>query len=383
MTLQSGGLAKRILPNEPNTNGYLDYLKAADGISVPEFSMYRVCDSSNPGSDAKAFATPLARKKSEVEKFGIWLKLMAQGNTKVSTRGTRYLGLEDSRFMDLTQLACDSAYIAYSRGDWLKGTNQMLELMTFCNNVHKQNLRALQAGNNLFSTALTAFVAQRDRWSVEDCERIVKRTSAFLNEKSPILNALEADYAAAPTKCDQILAGTSEGYSNSPEGLNLARKIGALSASDLQILKITVGDHVKATFEPLMKRFRQEEAAWNSDVIRSSDPIQSTSSAGLSPLAESILKMVVPTQAELDSGIKSRRQIRLLNLYANVQGFRWHRGHLPSLLTEVAARSELIDPRTKKLFRLDQKTGSAYRIVVTDSENEDPLAPYSPSVGGG
>ncbi len=383
MTLQSGGLANRILPKEPNTNGYVDYLRAADGISVPEFSMYRVWDSSNPVTDTNAFATPLARKKSEVEKFGMWLKLMAQGNTKVSTRGTRYLGLEDSQFLDLTHLACDAAYIAYSRGDWLKGTNQMLELMTFCNNVHKQNLRGLQAGSNLFSTALTAFVAQRDRWSVEDCERIEKRTGAILNEKNPILNTLEADYAAGRTTCDQILAGTSAGYPNSPERSNLARKIGALSASDLQTLKIMVGDHLKSTFEPLIKRFRQEEVAWNSDVSRSSEPIGSTSSASLSVLAESILQWVVPTQAELDSGLKSRGQIRLLNLYARVQDFRWHRGHLPTMLKEVAAPFELIDPRTKKLFRLDQKKGLAYRIVVTGSENEDPLAPYSASVGGG
>lgn len=79
-------------------------------------------------------------------------------------------------------------------------------------------------------------------------------------------------------------------------------------------------------------------------------------------MARAQLKDLYPSEELFDPALRTRTQLRLLKLHAEIQKFRWQHGRLPAQLGEVTSDPGEVDPLTGEAFSYQQQP-HGYKLV--------------------
>ena len=373
LTPQAGSLLQQVIPQPTGDNGYEEYLRAADAVSTKAFKEFKQWNSaldggSSPGqapSGLSETSTPLERKGYEVRTFGSALKLIAAGNAKPTERGANALMVEFSRFNDLTNLGVDSAYVSFAKGDWKAGVDVLLEVLAFGNNVGREYAIGLLIGSNIMRKALVALCEHKSQWSAADCERIANRVGDLLAKPSPIHIAIEREERFELKNVEALFSEGSLVTPDDPDdkvGIELNARLKSLTQAERGQLKTLVLDRIKAMFVEHKARLQKPEGEWLSLSPKPEETAIKLPLKTLDDVARAQLKDLYPSEELFDPALRTRTQLRLLKLHAEIQMFRWQHGRLPAQLGEVTSDPGEVDPLKGEAFSYQQQP-HGYKLV--------------------
>ncbi len=268
LSLQGPSLLQQVLPQPTADNGYVEYLAAADMLRSRQFQDFKAWDASLPTNAAHLSApeglndnaSPLARRRYELQTFGKALKLIAAGNGKPTSRGTLAMFVESEAFRDLTNLGVEAAYVAYSRGDWASGTTQLLDVLTFGDNVARECMAGQKLGSSIMNTAFIALDARKAQWSVIDCDRISKRVEKVLSHPFALAVAIKSEQGYATARTVAFLKDGSFPDSNemdTPLDREMVKQLKAMNSADREQLRQAFLDISTHVFSDQKCKFRK------------------------------------------------------------------------------------------------------------------------------
>lgn len=366
---QSRGLLSQVIPSPTGTNGYEEYLKAAEIADSKAFREFRVWNAprdfetrGKPPAGLSETMTPLARKIYEVRVFGEALKLIAAGNAKPTSRGPNEMGAELPRFSDLADLAIDASYVAYSKGDWKGGTDQLLNVLVFASNASKEYLIGQLYNCESMRRVFAAFDAHKGQWSPADCQRITKTVNELLNQEPPVAVALNRERDFALSALDAAVQGGEPSPLDDESEKALNQRLRGLNASDRSLLKAMLSDKLAKHFEELGLRLKGPERTWIVKGPSEAAEDQKQDLATLSDICQAVLSRISPFEDAFPIALRTRVQLKLLKVHADIQSFRWSHGRLPAQLIEATTPEDRLDPLNGASFRFEH-TDSGYRVI--------------------
>jgi hypothetical protein len=368
VSFQSASLLNQVFPAPTGNNGYEEYLKAADILNSKSYKEFKAWNSSGDlhpqvkaPSGLSNSSTPLARKIYEVRTYGDALKLITAGNAKRTLRGQNVLMTELSRFGDLCDLVIDAAYVAYAKGDWKGGTDQLTNLLVFGSNVSKEYLIGQLKGSAILGKAFAACDFHKSQWTVADCNHIIQVVEGLLNQPATIGVAVDREETFALSAVDTFAVPKETELSDEDEAekaLNLRLK--SLSDSEKNQLNVLLKERLSKSFDRYRKLFMQPEYLWKGgSELSPSEAVPPLNT--INEVCSAMLGRSETFAGAIPIAVKTRIQLMLLRLHAEIQKFRWAHGRLPDQLVEVSSPEERMDPLIGEPFRFERQD-SGYRL---------------------
>jgi len=374
LAVQAGTLQQQVIPDPTGANGYEEYLQAADIVDTRQFKDFKRWEASltsKPGTESAPSglsekSSALTRKTYEANTFGKALSLVVEGNTKPTSRGTKAVMVEFSPFNDLVKLGIDASYVAYAKGDWKAGTNELLALLVFANNVTRELAMGYVAGSSMTQRTLTALDEHRSQWTVSDCDRIVKAVDELLAAPPSIIAAFKSERSFQLGNVDAAIDPDKkiprEVLDEKLEA-QIVIRMKSLTVADRDKVKTIVRNKIGVAFAAYLSRLQKPEGDWlDNKRLAPTDPNAKIPLATLEDLADAfLLDDLLPDNDTVIPAVANRNRLRQMRLNALIQKFRWQNGRFPTQLSEAASKEAGLDPLTGEPFQYERH-GASYRV---------------------
>ncbi len=366
-------------PLPTGTNGYEDYLKAADIVNSKEFIAYSKWQSSLKPSEAQApegftnSMTPLEQKRAVVQRFGKALQFIALGNTKPLSRPGSVRELEAPAFQSITALALDASYVAYSKGDWDNATSQILDVLSLASNTAPGGTTLFQVGNLNSMLATNYLWGHKLHWSIKDCEDIRSRTNQILKRQSAVVNAVSNTYQRDIAEIQCVMEGTVRPVETDAFSKEVNTKLTGLSRADKAELNVLLKQLPALNLSRLTQIVNDSEDTWSKVFELTPDATRQASLRSMDELARVICQRSFLSTASFTEYLRSRCQLRLIGLAAAIESYRWKNGRLPGLLKVAANAEDMLDPLSGKTFQYKVEKDQSYLLYSEGSKETGPV----------
>jgi hypothetical protein len=403
-------LLEQVVPNPTGTNGYEDYLRAAELLRGPDFGNYinwspdryeelveqlKAHDAEPPPGgvalrefpDVKAqlanykrmdSMTKLQVWKEGVEKFSKALDFLAAGNRKRVTDPHERLDMltlfpEYAYFKSLAKLADMAAYVAFAEGRSKQGTQILLDSYQLGFNLEGKILIAHLVGTAIESISLAGFERHLDSISRQDAALIESAVPGLLEGEPRVIGCIQNEQKFSMVSLTDILNGkydltgqtSAGGEEESPEGKSLREQIKRLSGSQIQALVGRASTEIDHKLKPIIARFRGPESGW---VVNAPPPGNVEEEVRQPSTVQELMDNFIEDSTSVFdqvglSAAKSRTQLRLLGLSAAVIRYKWDTGNLPDSLAAAVKKSLISDPLSGQDFAYERLGFFSFRIV--------------------
>ena len=348
-----GGLFARVIPKPTGSNGFEEYVRAAERIDTEEFRRWW----REAGTDSRV----LERNRWALDKYRPALELIRQGNAKPVSepRATYTLDTgfpEYASFRQVTRVMVAAAYAEFAAGESAAGTDRLLQALTMARNVGDvgfsfSNLSGVLQEREIFE----AFEARLGQLSHRDCARIDAAATELLRRPLGMARVFETSMSLTRQSLERAL---DPAFKADPgEGLEVA--ITKLTLEERRRFRRSVEGIIQERYGPLIRIFRGPESEWPlSRAEAASGPENLEDPEGM---AQAFVDMVAP--AYLGSRlatVQARTQLRLLRLHAKIRAYRWEHNRWPARLEDVI--DDVTDPLSKKPFEY-RVIEPGYRLV--------------------
>lgn len=396
---QNQSIFQRVVARPDPKNGYEDYVRACDlvkGSMLDEYLSWTP-DRYNELANTKQLAarggdprirwqsTDEARLATEeslrgqdylgvqramVKKFGGVLELIRKGDTKQVWDPRDKVTVdtifpEQSFFRSIPKLFRAAAYVRFADGDTLGGTSDLIDSLTFARKIGGGNLLSALISGQCQQTAFAAFEDHLAQLSERDAIMIVNYADAALTENASYLQALVRERTQLLDSVDLLLESPDKYLLSNPPNPTrreaaVAKSVRALSASDRRLVRDQLASGIDLSYGKVVSQIGLEESSWTEKrVDLPEDPRMISSPRDVS---DALLNMVMPAFDRLTVAVmRTRAQLRLLDLHARIIAFKWHLNRLPKNLNEAAPEQLIYDPLSKTAFEYELQAGG-YRL---------------------
>ncbi len=398
--IQEPSIYRRVITRPDPNNGYDDYVRAADlvkGVGVDECLNWRperldelksakLAASVKRGDprtewtqyDEERLAAEerlrgldyLGVQRAIAKDYGNALELIRSGNLKKVWEPREKTDVdttfpEQREFRKIAKLFRAEAYVYFADGDSKKGTADLLDGLTFSRRIGGGNLLEELISNASQQLVLAGFEDHLSQLSEKDAVQVARYADIALAESATYLQALIREREELLRSLDTVLA-SPETYlmSNPPkpttQEATVIRYLKALNP----IERHTVSDGIKAGIDgdygKLIAQMGKDESSWQDKV--EDLPADPPSVTTPQDAVDALINMLMPNHDRITIGVlRTRAQLRLLDLHARVIAYRWHINRLPSSLKEAATEELIFDPLSKTAFQYELQ-GTGYRL---------------------
>lgn len=361
-----------LFPKPDGKNGFEFYVRASDQAlqskAVRDITGRMLTEGGAPPTSAekqeigRLVELLVQGSKRPVDGFALYGHLPGKANS-IRDSGLRSMAFNSG----MKQLVKASAFMAedlYKTNNSRVATELLLALSSSTHHMKSGGLIVCLMGSALDSIIMAGFHRNIDRWTIADCDAILRGTKlqispeiyirAWQTEKK--LNDIVA--VATIYELDKAPRNKSE---SSPE-LDRYRK---LSRTQRQALLPRFRREVVTHLDPLIASLRKPQHQWSykEKPWPKSDPLTQM-------LRD--LNGVEIFPSSLISVSRSLTQYRLLRLHAHIQRFRLKNSRLPATLAQTGAAKEGHDPLTNRPFTY-QPTGATYRLYSHGVKETGPI----------
>ncbi|MHB8637387.1 MAG: hypothetical protein ACYC96_13035 [Fimbriimonadaceae bacterium] len=399
--LGQASMFSKIVPNPTGTNGYEEYLRAADLASNPLFYGYEAwlanLRSPTPAQDLArpddvALSDPdLTVRRKWFERFRRCCNLVSRGNLKPVADPRGSIGPETTfpefqHFKALVRLEANAAHVEFADGQTGVAVRQIEDALTFGDKIGGRILISRLVG--IACDAMT-FLELDDHWfqlSVTDARELETFLAHELNGPTPLAATLRGEEQAAHAAVEELFAkpvgfATEWGVDRNQQAL--ARTLAKMGPVDAQATQDATNAVIDAYYGSILTILRGPEARW----LTVKDVADGVSGDSKVAFATRVADIVLPTLSQvLIAEARNRTQVRLAYLTAKAVEYRWVRGHLPDRIEDFTTAEERVDPTSGHAFRY-RRDGPWFRITREGKDSLGgvslfkPPAPFDPNVG--
>jgi hypothetical protein len=311
----------------------------------------------------------LQTRQEEIQRYRRALDLLAQGNHKPFEYA--FAPRESIENQDavvgklarqLVRLASDDAFVDYSAGDSTRGTQMLTQTLVMAHRLGSSDIPCRIASTGLISVILGRFGEHLGAISLPDSEILAKLARSLLDDRADFATMIKNDRERMSGAIDDgFKSGSTEGASLG-QGLPVARQVETLTAEQKSTFLERLHQLVNDRYSSLAQRFDSPEENWLT--AREPEPTEPPDPKNLDELAR-VLSRAFTSEMDHEvmlSIMKSRTQLRLLQLHARIIEFRWESGRFPNTLDELKRpHDEIYDPLSHSLFNY-AVSNNAYKL---------------------
>ncbi|MGV3618945.1 MAG: hypothetical protein ACO1SV_26765 [Fimbriimonas sp.] len=360
------------MPQTTGRNGYEEYVRAAALASHPDVEKWVYLDLAGgkrapAPKDLAADATVLERNRWVLDRLKPAFDLVRQGNGKPVSEPRAAIGLstilpEFAPFSHLGRAFAGAAYAEYAAGQTARGTERLLDGLTFGDNVSRTGLLAAHLmGTMQMNVIFSAFEPRLPQLSQADCRRVIAGTTDLLERPSPYPAILASEREIYLKALEGLVAGDS-GSDEEGNYREITDRFKTLSPSQREEVRRIAAAKLRVHFEREIRKYRLPESQW--PLIPAVDEADADEVVD-SPqgLADHLVRQLTPSRTAIGvASLRARTQLRLLRLHARILAFRWEHERLPTRLRDVVSAPEEIDPVNDEPFEY-VVTPEGYRLV--------------------
>lgn len=387
-------LFRKYFPKPTGTNGFEEYLQAADIAQSPAFASHSaffariVAEAAGqppiddetgrplPWPPAPAGLSPsssqLDVQRQWVKACGRILDLVKTGNTKPAFDPRATFDFEStfpelSKFRSVARFLSMAAYVRFADGSSASGTDALLQALRFADAVGGLTMIHTLVQIAMQAIVMTQFSECLPQLSESDAKRIVADVGALLSRPSSLASALERERTmmlegiikAKPSELIELF-----GLSFDESEAQSADFVKRLNSNQWQQVKAIVTSRLGRTYDQALQCLRGPETQWAAMMESTAgiEPEPPKSVSSLDDVADHVVDAAVPSLAQLFvSAARIRTQLRLLRLHGMLIGFRWHHRRLPARLADAVGPGDLNDPFSGEPFQYQLLAGG-YRL---------------------
>lgn len=381
-------LFKDYFPKPSGTNGYEEYLNAADLIDTDEFrafSRYEEEAKSAPwvDEDGKPMPKPplppgvrenstlLEIRRAWVQRFGRVLDLVAAGNLKPAFDPRTDFDFETTfpelaKFKNIAKFMAMAAEVRFADGSPKAGTDLLLDALKFGDSLAGRSMIHTLVSTAIASIVFAGFERNLPRLSEKDCLRVRAEVDALLSRPSAAARTYQSEGAMLQRSLGRMkLEDFRDSLDVYTDDEDVASRLKNITPAQWDRIRQDVSARVGAHYQELARRLSSGETHWRAarDFAEEEEEASSGRAVGPDSRPEDLLADTIQliSTGFIDVSARSRTQMRLLRLHALVLGFQWHHGRLPSSLAEAVPESEQVDPIIDKPFQYELIPGG-YRL---------------------
>ncbi|HVT14215.1 MAG TPA: hypothetical protein VHE55_18275 [Fimbriimonadaceae bacterium] len=311
--------------------------------------------------------------------FGGALDLIRTGNLKQVWDPREKMDAETifpelADFKTVAKLVKADAYARFASGDSAVGTKDLIDGLTFSRKI---------AGGNLISELVSIacqailygeFEDRLPQLTEKDSESMIKFAEASLAEPPTYLQALKREAAYAINSLDLLFADPGRNDDTQAGQENpISAYVKKMSPAEKRRAKELLSRNIGSYYDNLLRDMGTDESTWPTVKDESGLPPVPATITTIEDLSDAILNMMTPIHSQATLAVlRSRTQLRLLDLHARIIRFRWHNNRLPKDLKEVAPENLIADPMTKTTFVYELKDGG-YRLYGRGLDSTGPI----------
>jgi hypothetical protein len=407
---------ERLFPYPTGQNGLEEYVRAGDLLSGREFNTYQswVPPERRPSAEelrqqaeadktAQANASPemqkvadddmpklteeeirlndhvndlnyLQLKQEEVKRFQAALDLMAEGNRKQFAFGPASGAASLWVFPDrqLSKLASDAAYVEFANGKSGRATEILDEALYMYHRMSSGGIVDMLSGIGSTAVINSQFNNHLDALSSPDAKQVARLAGELLDDVSGLESMIQNERAQDARLLEETmkeLREPSPAEANSP----IVREYQALGADQQAGFARQTSQSMNADLDTASRIFQGPEGNWmraadetnpESEVQNGTgdvdDSDQPKTLAQLGSQLRGVCSMVLGHYAVL-AIMRSRTQLRLLRLHAEIIEYRWETGALPKTIQSM----QLPEAETNDLL-----SGKSFQYILHDRTYE-------------
>ncbi|MEZ0327561.1 MAG: hypothetical protein ACAH95_16805 [Fimbriimonas sp.] len=261
-------------------------------------------------------------------------------------------------------LLSDTAYVQFSQGKSSLGFDSLATGLRFADATSPFGTMELLTSSGITSRMLGGFDQNLARLSVADLQKLPALCRSLL-ASNRLAETYAYEEAIQVREMDSIakdfLTPGAEDIED-PTFKALAKEIKAMTPVQKKGFAAELRRRVHERFVVVQQELRKPEAEWippNEDE-RMEDP----KTPNLSAVMDFIAAMVMPPRhAIATTYVRSRTQIRLLDLHSRVLAFRWIHNRLPANLAEAGVETaSTYDSLSRTAFVYEVQTDRTYRL---------------------
>lgn len=272
-------------------------------------------------------------------------------------------------FKALAKLSVVDAYVKFANGDSRGATTDLIEGLTFSRKISGMTLISNLVGIASTSIILAGFEENLNRLSDGDCQRILKVIPPALNEPLSFVEAMRGEAKFAIGSVDFLLKDPKEalalssdtGNETSHPEADFEKYVLNMTANEKEAFRRTFNEKMSNYYERIISVYKEPENKWLEN--RSGEQIAApTTITNVDDAANMLASIVTPVHRQAAIAmVKSRTQLRLLQLHALVIDYRWNNRKLPEKLEQAVPPSLMTDPMSGEQFGFEAIQGG-YKI---------------------
>ena len=372
--LQVSNMFAKIVPNPTGTNGYEEYVRAAEIASVPDFAAYsRWIMNTHPAGVSLEEDKPigvdlndpdLTVRRKWIEKFRMCSNLISAGNRKPVYEPRDSILPETTfpemaMFRALARLQASTAHVSFADGNTGEAVMRLEEGITFGQKLGGSILISRLVGVACGSIALAELDDHWPQLSLNDAHELRSYLGTRISATPLIVEALKSEKRASKNAIDELFAkpdAFANDYWNADKDKALINSVSKLSPLDAANAASDATAAVYAAYDSVIQLLSGPESEWLKYKDSNEDDTRK-------PLSGRIAGLVLPTLSQvLIVEARERTRLRLAYLTASAIEYRWINGRLPSNIEEFTSKPERLDPTSGRYF-VYKRDGSWFKIT--------------------
>jgi hypothetical protein len=362
-------LFARVIPTPTSTNGYEEWVQAADLIQ------------NNPDVDAgtQPNATLTLKRKLLAEPaVAQALFLVRQGMAKPVGSPRQDIDYETVfpefiSFRQIARLLATEQYVAFADGRVSNAIENLDVGLAFGYRMQTDTLLSGLVGVSVDSIVMKEFARHLDQLSVHQCEQVQHLMENYLNVENPAarLLALEKGYSLK----------TLEAQRSSPDTLlrfleKTTPPDDAEARADMKTIQIYLARQPAGLNLLLDDAEARIGALWDQVIQNMSLPLAQRKpfvrDRAPSPGA-ALFRLFTPDPAQIvDKYTSDQAELRLIAVHALIHRYKWEHNTLPASLADLHADALVTDPFTGEQIVYEMHDGAGYTLYSQGPLKRDP-----------
>jgi hypothetical protein len=386
-----------MLAPDPN-NGYGEYLRAADLTRDSVSDLYLTWtpsqyqdlakqkgspDSENPSRKWDALderRLSIARSLSELDYLGVQrlasqrygqvVSLIRAGNEKRVWDPREKLDSatmfpELSQFKTVCRILAADAYVRFADGDSKGGSADLLEALTMSRRIRGAAIINELVGIALQAIVLRVFDEHLANLSEADANQIARYCEDAIAEPNTYSQSLMRERDMQLSAVDDLFGAPgkelADALGGGEEVAPIANYMKNMSPSERRSARDHFRKTVNQFYDQAIGIFSENESKW----LTKPNPLPAEPATITTPedLADALVSMFMPIFEQATTAVmRSRAQLRLLDLHARIIAYRWHFDRLPAELKDAIPAELRNDPMSNEAFVYERQGETTYSL---------------------
>lgn len=362
--LMQGSLYSKVILHPTGSNGYEEFVKAADLVYVDDYGAFKnwLDEERSPSRSATLIRPPgveandcdLVVRRKFIDRFQGCLPLIQRGNQMAAFDPRDKINAETTfpelaEFRRIAYVECCASHVAFADGQSYAGVMRFEDGMTFGNKINGQVLIDRLVGIAVGSIMLNELDDHWPQLSLADAEELESYFKKLLAAPSPMSDMLRREVKSIEDGLNEFFADKSTLQSVVGDDKKLKSAIAAMGPAEIAQLESDADREIESQYASAVAKLdaSEPEQLDLKEMIRSEQMDDSRL-----PLAQRLAHAMVPTFSQLIvAEARNRTRLRLAYLTAKAVAFRWLNGRLPDRIEDFADKIERVDPTSGRLFK--------------------------------